>query len=881
MTVKKLLLLLSLILFSAQAQELSNRWQNTNPGVTGLVILESGDTELEIKNENKHDGAAIQNLPSPGKNQDMVFSASVQSPQPGIAYLSVKLMDKDGKELKRYNSPPNSAIPGILSVSFNTLDADKIQCLLRVFQKPENVGAKVLFKEIMLKPRSRLQTVPGYETCSIYLTSCQAEKAEDFQCEIFYREKGNSDWLPALAPVYDLKEKMARSSIVNLKENTAYEVKLKINDTGKLEEFEAIFQTRTAAVPVAKTITLSKENFKGHLKITDCGTPEGYIRYTAEPGFILQGDGKSGEVILLNHAKYVILDGLTVRGGRVYGIHALNSSDIQILNCDIANFGERGNHRPDIDGKYYYDNGRMITFHAGVYLNRTVRALVERNYIHDSTAIANPWYYSHPSGPTAVFNNAAAELTLRYNDFVGGDTNRWNDAVEGANNGHPEGGPCRDAEIKGNYFVLANDDGIELDGGQMNARVFLNKFEFSLCGVSTAPCIKGPSYLYNNLFSTLGDEFGVAGSAVKNNYHFVGDGRVYILNNTFRGAMSGLSGFGGPRKEYQPDGILKGVIMNNVFATLHQSSIKQEVFQEKSLIAGNLFAINAADKLDAAIKLGFSSGPLQFANPVFDRNSALASDSPGAKSAVQIPNFLPQAGANAGVPSLQFPYRPLNFTVSDTELVFNPSQLTATVSLNPTEANTFRIQQNQTADFFTVTPNSGTLTPGKAVELTITIHPEKLKHARNYRAAFLIRTPEGLSRPVSVSADFSQDTARVKNDRKNVIYATSSKDNSIEFNVTQPGKYYLFLYADNPPYAINLKLDDGKELKGVLSSAKLVSFRWVGVKAESGKDRHAPFELNPGIHRFSYTLRTPQQFPVKAAALAFTPEELLYAPEIE
>lgn len=46
-----------------------------------------------------------------------------------------------------------------------------------------------------------------------------------------------------------------------------------------------------------------------------------------------------------------------------------------------------------------------------------------------------------------------------------------------------------------NYLAFSQDDGLEMDGGQCNIRLYNNCIEQARVGISTAPNIKGPSYL--------------------------------------------------------------------------------------------------------------------------------------------------------------------------------------------------------------------------------------------------------------------------------------------------------------------------------------------------------------------------------------------------
>lgn len=71
-----------------------------------------------------------------------------------------------------------------------------------------------------------------------------------------------------------------------------------------------------------------------------------------------------------------------------------------------------------------------------------------------------------------------------------------------------------------------------------------------------------------------------------------------------------------------------------------------------------------------------------------------------------------------------------------------------------------------------MTPSRGVLEAGKPLTLTIDTRNtyKNVKEARLHSGAFLIRTNNGLSRPVTVYFDNRADDAKVKTRRANVIY---------------------------------------------------------------------------------------------------------------
>ncbi|UKI32875.1 MAG: right-handed parallel beta-helix repeat-containing protein [Lentisphaeria bacterium] len=146
------------------------------------------------------------------------------------------------------------------------------------------------------------------------------------------------------------------------------------------ERYSGTFRTRESRLPVARTIVLDAKNCKLPLIIRQSGSPDGYIRYTAAPGFVLDAGFDCEEAIRIDEADYIILDQLTVRGGRYYGINLLQSGHVVIRRCDISGFGAPGVRREG-DGKYLLDN-RIVYDLAGIRIKDSGELLIEHNLIH-------------------------------------------------------------------------------------------------------------------------------------------------------------------------------------------------------------------------------------------------------------------------------------------------------------------------------------------------------------------------------------------------------------------------------------------------------------------------------------------------------------------
>ena len=91
----------------------------------------------------------------------------------------------------------------------------------------------------------KLELVPGYEVCSIYLPGCEAETEAELQAVLKYRREGETQWKTAAdALVYLPKEKELRGSILELAEGTGYQIQLEYRDRDGKKTLSGQFRTR-------------------------------------------------------------------------------------------------------------------------------------------------------------------------------------------------------------------------------------------------------------------------------------------------------------------------------------------------------------------------------------------------------------------------------------------------------------------------------------------------------------------------------------------------------------------------------------------------------------------------------------------------------------
>ncbi len=408
---------------------------------------------------------------------------------------------------------------------------------------------------------AEMELVPLFTSIGVYVPA-----EEGTECVLKYRQKVFSPgtcakyfyhsidrWIEGFEMTYQNGQFIG--SIFNLKENNEYEVSAVVTKDGEVvNQYTAFVKTLSSNVEIAETIDLSSiYSGSGALMLAGVeGSEDGWIEITDENGIGVNADNTTyTNAVTIADCKYLILNGITIKGGKKNGISIMGESDnVRISRCDISKWGRNGTFAANA-GKYAYgyvdSDGNRINNDAAINIRNTTNTVIEYNYIHDSNTKTNAWTGTaalngstvewsnvHPGGPSGIFLRSKSGLVIRYNDIIGSEEHRFNDAVESKGNGDYNGGVGKDAEIYGNVFAYCQDDGIELDGGAVNVRFFNNRIEETHSGISIAPIKIGPTYIYGNVVHNLRDEFGQNSSIIKaggGTTHSTG--MAYAINNTF------------------------------------------------------------------------------------------------------------------------------------------------------------------------------------------------------------------------------------------------------------------------------------------------------------------------------------------------------------
>lgn len=700
-----------------------------------------------------------------------------------------------------------------------------------------------------------LELHPTFVSCGYYWTSGGSMDG----VKVEYREKSSSDWRRGLSPDWYEDGRMYRGSLAGLRENTRYEIRLTDRSGNVLAS--GTFHTWAEEIPIARTIPLSSRIKNGGIEIRDRGTPDGWIRFTAAPGEPL----RLPRGILIHNAAYITIDGAVIQGGVPHAVRIEHSTAIRISNCDISGWGRAGKRDP-FTRLFVDSKGRLICSDAGISLESSRNCVVERTYFHDPAAPSSGWAYGHPVGPVAMWVNKLEGTVIRWNDFVGSDDEfRWNDAIEGGGgNVAPDAGFRRDADIYGNYFAFPHDDGIELDGGQMNVRVFENKFEGGFCGVSTIACSRGPSYIWNNLLVNAGDADGAANIAVKDMFRPAFIGRIYYFNNTIVGLGSGFPS--------TPNRMRR----NQVVAVTEAAGSASSPTEQKADVRRELLW-SASGRQTGQPGPETQTIPPRFVDAARGLY-ALKSDFPQARNGCAVPGFSsPWLGALPPGSREPGPVRPVPFTVDAGQIRFESPDKPMKIRV---DAGRFKgelsIAKNTSFRWFEVTPDRFHLNPGESAVLTVTIRLAAASRGGLLNGAFLVRDGSGRSRPVTVYAvnPLKSETIHLPETAIDVPI-----ENGIaEFTIPAEGDYHLLIHCLADRFYNTGKVElDGKKLNISRMGVNGGRWRWCGIRSPEIREiyakwvhaLHVPHRLKAGTHRLK-TLMPPHQ--VKADRLVITPD---------
>lgn len=329
--------------------------------------------------------------------------------------------------------------------------------------------------------------VPTFESLGLYYNGPVARNA----CRVRYRAAGAAEWREGYPLVYDQRERQYRGSLVGLKPDTQYDIR--VESDGPPVEFQA--RTRSEVFPIGKTMSLPGGTTDQTLTIREGGTEKGWLLVTPAAGTRHVGDVFNlSDYNIVVEAGYVILRGLELKNAGIHGVLIRKGvQHVVVEDCHITGWGRVGGARVW---------GVLSGSDSAVYAeNDAGHLVIQRNLIEYPRGGSNDWESGHPSGPQGIsLIDSRGGNIIRYNTIRSTDDHGFNDGIGGASNFSFKGSPNRDSDIYGNIIANCWDDAIESEGANMNVRIWSNYIHHTFVHVATASTSMGPLYIFRNVF---------------------------------------------------------------------------------------------------------------------------------------------------------------------------------------------------------------------------------------------------------------------------------------------------------------------------------------------------------------------------------------------
>jgi hypothetical protein len=404
------------------------------------------------------------------------------------------------------------------------------------------------------------------------------------------------------------------------------------------------------------------------LVIKESGTPGAYRVYDGR-GATIDVRHQHDQCITID-ASYVIVRGFSLKGagagetsrGRPIGaIQIEGGHDIVIENCDISDWGRRNP-----------ETGFGCDYDAAIFSRRSTlkRLIVQRCKMHHPRWNCSPWdekFRHHTAGPQCItLFDTGGNHVIRYNECWSDLDHMYNDVIGGGSNGSFRGSPGPDSDIYGNLISHCWDDGLEVEGGSRNVRVWGNYITQAMMAIGNAAGSIGPLYIWGNVVGRSQRQRGAPGlhflkMGFAGGEHWM-TGHMYVFHNTVFREDGWLpqGGLGGNR-------IVKHVVSRNNILQVRSAdgySASENKHNTDNDFDYDLYNGRVPQGQESH---GVRGQPVYVSGAGFDPATKtgrfqLAPGSPGAGVGVAIPNFsggytgpAPDMGAHQrGMAAMQF-----------------------------------------------------------------------------------------------------------------------------------------------------------------------------------------------------------------------------------
>lgn len=451
--------------------------------------------------------------------------------------------------------------------------------------------------------------VSTFNSAGIYVNYSGDDNNNSYT-EVYYKKSSESNWkrghnLYAERQTWNgyVSEnyKQFRGSIVELEAEQDYDLRLDFFDSNGVS-----VSSQQISFSTWDEVETLIEN-----AVMICTAPAGtYSKYpywlddcSSDPSpFVFTGGSSSGYVVYRGHPDGTIINpSLDATPSQRFHAINLDSSQNYIIFQNFTFTGSEnaavkisGARNVILDGLTIYDSGGdnyndYYQFEmSSVYIvgANSKNIVVQNSNISTPAGNACDWVQcpGHSKGGSAIWlDNTGGGNVIRYNYLYGTASKRFEDVIGGETGsaaGSATGGLNKDSDIYGNYISGGVDDQVEIEGDNVNIRFWNNFVEANTTSASRSfvalvPTIKGPVYIWDNVFANGGTSSNQAYAALKvgaaansqesdvvNEYGVNRIGPLFVYHNVFSDIKEAISNVDNP--------VDKLTVKNNIYKTYNR-----------------------------------------------------------------------------------------------------------------------------------------------------------------------------------------------------------------------------------------------------------------------------------------------------------------------
>ncbi len=423
---------------------------------------------------------------------------------------------------------------------------------------------------MMASEIAQASTTPGALTLSSTFDSISVRAAftgdpnANNSATLKFRRQGEATCKDAYPPIVDRRTSIsgrtnpyvnqARGSIVGLEAGTAYEVSLTFVDPDGVSENAAVTGTVTTLAPTAPlsgaVLYVDDVGTNGNgssanpfnsipnaLSAAAAGTTV-MVRPGTYPAFTISKSGSaSGYIAIVGEARDQVF--ISANSGTSISV---NGNYIQLKNLRLKKPGHNGIdasgvHHVWIENIYLEDLSVSLSYDdAGIFTANANDIYILNSQILSPTLTARPAANPRYDSPGAgiYVGSGVSNLVIKGNTIDGG----YRDCIGNS----PEdwgGGALDNSDIAYNTVTNCKDDAIQMEGDDVNLRVFGNVVTANdgYSAVAFQPAIVGPVYVFRNVFKVTANFGGYA-------FKLGGTAFQFYIHNTIHNTQSN-DGFAG------------------------------------------------------------------------------------------------------------------------------------------------------------------------------------------------------------------------------------------------------------------------------------------------------------------------------------------------